>query len=72
MHERTDAMLNGALIVIGAAAVIDNIVFHWLLGWHRVIEGVPDPEMFLLELGIVLIGIVLFSLGTWREYTARS
>lgn len=72
MHERTDAMINGALILIGTVAIVDNIVFHWLLGWHRVIEGVPDPEMFLLELSIVLIGVILLSVGTWREYTVRS
>jgi uncharacterized membrane protein len=72
MDNRMDAMINGALIVIGAAAIIDTIVFHWLLRWHRLIEGVPDPEMFLLELSIVLIGGILLSIGTWREYTARS
>ncbi len=72
MEDRTDAMINSALIVIGAAAIIDNIVFHWLLRWHRVIESVPDPEIFLLELGVVLIGVILLSVGTWREYNARS
>lgn len=72
MDDRVDAMINGALVVIGAAAIIDNVVFHWLLGWHRLIEGVPDPEVFLLELGIVLVGAVLLSIGAWREYTVRS
>lgn len=71
MNERTDAILNGALIVIGAAAGIDNIVFHWILGWHRLIEGVPDPEMFLIEFTIVIIGGILFTIGAWREWRAR-
>lgn len=63
MNERTDAMINGALMVIDAAAVIDNILFYWILGWYRLIEGVPDPAMFLVELTVVLIGTVLFAIG---------
>ncbi len=31
MNDRTDAMVNGALMVTGAAAVVDTIVFHWVL-----------------------------------------
>ena len=72
MHERTDAMLNGALLVIGAAAVIDTIVVHWVLGWHRLIEGMADPTLFLLEVGVVLIGLVVFGIGAYREASARS
>lgn len=71
MDDRTDAMINGALIVIGGAAVIDTILFHWLLGWHRLIEEMNDPGLFLLELGVVLIGLLLLWLGVWRERTMR-
>jgi uncharacterized membrane protein len=63
MNERADAIGNGALMVIGAAGVVDNVVFHWLLGWHRLIEGVPDPTMFLFELGVVLVRFVLLAIG---------
>lgn len=71
MNERADTVVNGALMVIGAAGVVDTVVFHWLLGWHRLIEGVPDPTMFLLELGVVLVGVVLLAIGAWQERTAR-
>ncbi|TYL36121.1 hypothetical protein CV102_24120 [Natronococcus pandeyae] len=71
MNDRTDAMLNGALMVIGAAAVVDTVVFHWVLEWHRLIEGAPDPELFFLELGVVLVGGILFAVGAARERRAR-
>lgn len=71
MDDRTDAAINAALIVIGGAAVLDNVIFHWLLGWHRLIEDWNDPEIFLLELGVVLIGFGLFTIGVWREMRTR-
>jgi hypothetical protein len=30
MTERTDALVNGALISLGAAAIPDNVFSHWL------------------------------------------
>jgi uncharacterized membrane protein len=30
--------LDGALIAVGALAVVDNVVVHWLLGWHRLVD----------------------------------
>lgn len=37
MSERNDAVPNGALIALGALAILDNV--HWLFGLHR---AVPD------------------------------
>lgn len=72
MNDRTDALVNGALMIVGAAAVVDNVIFHWIFGWHRLIEGVSDPEMFLLELAVVVVGTILFTVGFWREWRART
>lgn len=64
-------MLNGALMGIGAAAVVDTVVFYWVLDWHRLIEGAPDPELFFLELVVVLVGAIPFAVGAPRERRAR-
>jgi uncharacterized membrane protein len=69
MQQRSDAMLNGALVAIGALGVVDNIVVHWLLGLHR---AVPGPNALAVELVLVAISVGLFVLGTWREVQARS
>jgi hypothetical protein len=39
---RNDAMLNGALIALGALGIFDNVVVHWMLGWHRPGSGQPS------------------------------
>lgn len=72
MNDRSNALFNGALVLAGAAAALDTIVVHWVLGWHRLIEGMADPGLFVLELGVVLAGLVLFAVGVWREWRARS
>ena len=64
-------MVNGALLTVGAAAVVDNLVFHWLLGWHRLIEDAPDPEVLLLEVAVVAVGVAVVATGVWRERRAR-
>jgi hypothetical protein len=43
MSERTDAPVNGALISLGAAAILDDVFSHWLVGLHRAVFG-PGPE----------------------------
>ena len=45
--------------------------YHWVLEWHRLIEGVPVPELFFLELGVVLVGAIPFAVGAARERRAR-
>ncbi|HEX9616822.1 MAG TPA: DUF2243 domain-containing protein [Anaerolineales bacterium] len=66
--QRNQALINGALIAVGAVAIIDNIVAHWLLGLHR---AVPGPYAGWLEAGLVVLGAGLLILGTWRELRAR-
>lgn len=69
MSDRTDALLNGALIALGAAAILDNIFSHWLLGLHR---AVPGEWAMPVEVGLVLLGAILVGLGVRREVRARS
>jgi uncharacterized membrane protein len=66
--ERTDALVNGALIALGALAIVDNVVVHWLLGLHR---AVPGPWAGAVEAGLVLLGAGLLAVGVWRERRAR-
>jgi hypothetical protein len=55
MTERTGAMANGALIALGATAILDNLVAHWLLGLHR---AVPDTSVaVVVETALVAVGI---------------
>lgn len=46
-------MLNGALIALGALAILDNVVVHWLLGWHR---AVPGPHALTVEWSLIALG----------------
>jgi uncharacterized membrane protein len=68
VRERTDALLNGALIAAGAIAVVDNAVAHWLLGLHR---AVPGPAAPAVEVGLVVLGAAMLVAGLWRERRAR-
>ena len=66
--DRTDALVNGALISIGALAIVDNIVAHWILGLHR---AVPGPWAMPVEIGLVLLGVGMLAVGLWHERRAR-
>lgn len=67
---RNDAMLNGGLIALGALGIIDNVAVHWILGWHRAIEG--HPHNLQIEIGIVAASAAMLTAGVWRERRARA
>jgi uncharacterized membrane protein len=67
--DRTDALVNGALIAVGTMAVLDNVVAHWLLGLHR---AVPGPWAGPIEVGLVVLGTAMVGVGLWREWRARA
>jgi cobalamin synthase len=66
---RNDAMLNGALIALGTLGVFDNVVIHWILGWHRAIEG--SPYSLEIEIGIVAVSSAMLIAGVVRERRTR-
>lgn len=68
MTQRTDAMINGALIALGVLGMLDNIVVHWLLELHR---AIPGEHAFEVELALVAGSAVLLFLGIWREHRTR-
>jgi uncharacterized membrane protein len=68
MRERNLAMINGALIALGALGIVDNIVFHWILELHR---AVPGPHALTVEAALVIVSAGLLVLGIWRERRAR-
>ncbi|MEV4202989.1 hypothetical protein [Micromonospora globbae] len=62
-------MVDGALIALGAVAILDNVVAHWLLGLHR---AVPDgTAATVVEIGPLVVGIVLLLVRVTRERRAR-
>ena len=63
-----DAMLNGALMALGAVSVVDNVVAHWMLALHR---AVPGPYALQVEWALVILGALLFAIGLRRELCAR-
>ena len=65
---RNDPLINGMLIALGALAIVDNVVAHWLLGLHR---AVPGSWAFPVEVGLVVLGAGLLLIGLWRELQAR-
>jgi hypothetical protein len=66
---RNDAMLNGALIALGTLGVFDNVMVHWILGWHRAIED--SPHNLEIEIGIVVASSAMLVAGIVRERRAR-
>ena len=70
MHPRTDAMVNGMLISLGLAGIIDNLLIHWILGLHR-LGPWGDPFTFYLEAALVILGALLVVLGLVREWHTR-
>lgn len=69
MSARSDAMINGGLIALGALAVFDNAVFHWLLEFHRFKDG-WDGSVYAEGL-LVLVGLAMVVIGLLRERGAR-
>ncbi len=68
MKPRTDALINGALMAIGALGVVDNVVVHWILRLHR---AVPGEHALAVEWLLVLASLLLFVVGFVRERHAR-
>lgn len=67
-RDRNHALVNGALIAVGALAMVDNVVAHWILGLHR---AVPGPWAGPVEIALVVLGAGLLASGVWRERQAR-
>jgi uncharacterized membrane protein len=67
--ERNDAMLNGMLILAGLLGTVDNVLVHWFLGLHRLIED--SPYTLHAEIALVMVSAGALAVGTWREYHAR-
>ena len=67
-RDRRSALLNGALIALGALGVLDNVVAHWWLGLHR---AIPGPYALAVEVALVIASVAMFGLGVWRERRAR-
>jgi uncharacterized membrane protein len=53
--------VDGALVALGVLAVIDNLVFHWLLSFHRFKDGWPGS--IYVEVGVVVIGVAMAVVG---------
>jgi len=68
-RERRSALLNGALIALGAMGVLDNLILHWGLGLHR---AIPGPRAFAVEVVLVIASGAVFGVGLWRERRARN
>ncbi len=65
---RRGAFVNGALVALGAAAIVDNLLAHWLLGLHR---AAPGRWALPLELVQLVVGAALLVAGIARERAAR-
>ena len=67
-NARRQALLNGGMVALGAVAVIDNVVSHWLLGLHR---AVPGDAATAVEVFLVVLGVALVAVGLLREVRQR-
>lgn len=58
-------LLDGALLLAGVLAVVDNALVHWVLGWHRLVEGWSGTlyaEVALSATGLAMIALALVRL----------
>lgn len=68
-NKRNGILINGILISLGLVFVIDNIFFHWIFKWHRIL---PDHILSnYLEVSIFILGLVLLGIGINREINGR-
>jgi uncharacterized membrane protein len=58
------AFFHGFLVCAGTFLSFDVVVFHWVLGLHRVTS---EPEADIIEPLAVLLGIVFIAYGLARE-----
>ncbi len=70
LSPRTSANLNGALIVIGLLGTVDNVLIHWILRLHRLIED--NPYTLHAEILLVVASAFLLTVGIYREWSARN
>lgn len=38
-RREANVLVDGALLTGGALAVVDDALVHWVLGWHRLVQG---------------------------------
>jgi mono/diheme cytochrome c family protein len=65
-ERRSDGLLAGALMALGALAVVDNVVFHWWLGFHRFNEAWSHEMNLAAEASLVLTGIAMVFIGGYK------
>jgi uncharacterized membrane protein len=58
-----DRAVAGALVALGLLAVVDNVVFHWLLGWHRLNQAWSAEVNLAAEAALVVLGMVMVTAG---------
>ena len=54
----------GFIFAAGALLVIDNVLFHWILKLHHVIEG---PHALQADLATFAIGLILIVYSILRK-----
>jgi hypothetical protein len=69
ISSRTSANINGALIVIGLLGTVDNVLLHWILGLHRLIDG--SEYTLHAEILLVFASTLILAIGIYREWSAR-
>jgi uncharacterized membrane protein len=68
-NERNGVLLNGALIAMGLASVLDNVFSHWLFKWHRIL---PNHRLSTyLEIVLFIAGLIMLTIGIYREIKGR-
>lgn len=68
-RDRNDGIVNAALVALGPLAMVDNVVFHWLLAFHR-FKQVWSGSVYV-EVLLVLTGAAMATVGLVRERRAR-
>lgn len=68
-HPALRGAVDGALIGLGVLAVVDNLVFHWLLAFHRFEDGWSGS--IYVEVLVAAVGVVMVAVGA-RDLRLRT
>jgi hypothetical protein len=61
---RRATLLDGVLLMGGAVALFDNALVHWVLGWHRLVDGWSGT--LYAELALSLAGTAMLAVAVTR------
>jgi hypothetical protein len=71
-RDEANLLIDGALLTGGAVAVFDNALVHWVLRWHRLVEGWSGTLYAELALSLAGAGMLVAAVTRLRRRARRA